>query len=60
LNLITSLQPNTPQQTQQTQQIVNNLQSILTKIETNNQQTIPLQIIRTNNASTGYAAKIEI
>jgi hypothetical protein len=60
LNLITSLQPNTPQQTQQTQQIVNNLQSILAKIETNNQQTIPLQIIRTNNASTGYAAKIEI
>lgn len=60
LNLITSLQPNTPQQNPQTQQIVNNLQSILTKIENNNQQTTPIQIIRTNNASTGYAAKVEI
>jgi hypothetical protein len=58
LDLVISTQP-ALQQNNQNQQIVNTLQSILNKIESNKQQQIPPQIIRTNNSSAGYAAKIE-
>ena len=58
LNLVISAQP-TLQQNNQNQQIINTLQSMLDKIESDKQILNPPQIVRTNNSSAGYAAKIE-